>query len=58
LRDVAKNPPKDWLLERRVAYFDWAREVVDGLRGDWPILETAFDQELEKKPDATAGKGE
>jgi len=31
LRDVVDAPPAHWPLERRQAYFDWARRVVDGL---------------------------
>lgn len=26
------SPPKDWSAQRRLAYFEWAREVVDGCR--------------------------
>lgn len=31
LRDIAKSPPADWSLARRREYFDWAKQVVDGL---------------------------
>lgn len=50
LRDVVENPPHHWPLQRRQGYFDWAKQVIDGLRGDWPQLEDAFDREFEKKP--------
>ena len=50
LGDVAENPPHHWELERRQEYFDWARKVVDGLRGEWPVLEAAFDRQHERKP--------
>jgi guanosine-3',5'-bis(diphosphate) 3'-pyrophosphohydrolase len=43
LRDVAERPPASWDLARRRAYFDWAKQVVDGLRGVHPALEGAFD---------------
>jgi GTP diphosphokinase / guanosine-3',5'-bis(diphosphate) 3'-diphosphatase len=43
LRDVALRPPASWDLERRREYFDWAKRVVDGLRGVHPGLEAAFD---------------
>ena len=33
LRDVAERPPEGWDLARRREYFDWAKRVVDGLRG-------------------------
>jgi len=43
LRDIVNAPPVDWPVERRIAYFDWARDVVEGLRGVNPALERAFD---------------
>ena len=43
LRDVAVRPPASWDLARRREYFDWAKRVVDGLRGTHPALEAAFD---------------
>ena len=43
LRDVALRPPASWDLERRREYFEWAKRVVDGLRGVNPALEAAFD---------------
>ena len=43
LRDVAQRPPQGWSLERRREYFDWAKRVVDGLRGTHQRLEQAFD---------------
>lgn len=50
LRDVAERPPAKWDLARRREYFDWARQVVDGLRGTHPRLEAAFDAAYAKKP--------
>jgi GTP diphosphokinase / guanosine-3',5'-bis(diphosphate) 3'-diphosphatase len=43
LRDIAATPPADWPLERKREYFEWARAVVDGLRGVHPGLERLFD---------------
>ena len=43
LRDVAERAPPRWDLARRREYFDWARNVIDGLRGVHPELEAAFD---------------
>jgi len=51
LRDVADNPPAGWDLARRREYFDWARQVVDGLRGTHPGLEKAFDEIFLRRPD-------
>ncbi len=50
LRDIAKSPPADWPLERRQEYFDWAKAVVDGLRGVHPGLEALFDAAYEARP--------
>lgn len=43
LRDIVATPPADWSDERREAYFHWAKQVVDGLRGVNSALEAAFD---------------
>src|SRR5262245_41176415 len=50
LRDVAERPPAKWDLQRRREYFDWAKRVVDGLRGVHPRLEAAFDAAFAKRP--------
>jgi GTP diphosphokinase / guanosine-3',5'-bis(diphosphate) 3'-diphosphatase len=50
LRDVADNPPSEWPLERRREYFDWAKRVVDGLRGTHERLEAAFDAAYSHRP--------
>jgi hypothetical protein len=39
-------PPADWPLERRQEYVNWARLVVDGLRGIHSRLEALFDAEV------------
>jgi GTP diphosphokinase / guanosine-3',5'-bis(diphosphate) 3'-diphosphatase len=50
LRDVAAAPPVDWSLERRREYFDWARLVIDALRGVRPQLEAVFDAAYRARP--------
>jgi GTP diphosphokinase / guanosine-3',5'-bis(diphosphate) 3'-diphosphatase len=50
LRDVAERPPAKWDLQRRQEYFEWARRVIDGLRGAYPKLEAAFDVAYRRKP--------
>ena len=50
LRDIANSPPTGWDLERRRAYFDWAKRVVDALRGAHPQLEAVFDETLTSRP--------
>lgn len=43
LRDLRTSPPADWSEERKAGYFQWARDVVAGLRGTNAKLEAAFD---------------
>jgi guanosine-3',5'-bis(diphosphate) 3'-pyrophosphohydrolase len=50
LRDVAATPPTNWSLQRRQEYFDWARQVVDGLRSVHPKLEAIFDSAYASRP--------
>src|SRR5437762_11462561 len=50
LRDVADRPPAKWDLERRQEYFEWAKRVIDGLRGANRKLEAAFDTAYLRKP--------
>lgn len=50
LRDVATAPPPDWSLQRRREYFDWAREVIDRLRGVDARLEAVFDAAYAARP--------
>ena len=50
LRDVAASPPAGWEIARKQEYFDWAKRVVDGLRGAYPKLEQAFDEAYARRP--------
>ena len=50
LRDMAQQPPAEWDLSRKQEYFDWAKAVVDGLRGTSASLEAAFDKAYAMKP--------
>lgn len=50
LRDIAASPPADWTLERRREYFDWAKQVVDRIRGTHPALEELFDRAYAQRP--------
>jgi guanosine-3',5'-bis(diphosphate) 3'-pyrophosphohydrolase len=52
LRDVVATPPADWPLERRQEYFDWAKQVVDGLRGVHHKLEDVFDATYGGRPNS------
>ena len=48
LRDLTDNPPSDWSIERITGYFDWAENVVVGLRGINQKLDNKFDEALLK----------
>jgi len=50
LRDIASNPPANWPLERKQEYYEWAKRVIDGLRGAHTGLERIFDREYARKP--------
>jgi len=44
LRSILASPPTGWSTERKLAYFDWAAEVVSGCRGVNPWIEAKFDE--------------
>lgn len=50
LRDLASSPPAGWSLERRQEYFDWAKRVVDQIRGTHQLLERLFDDAHSERP--------
>jgi len=50
LRDILASPPTGWSLTRRQKYFDWAKEVVEQVRGVNPRLERMFDQLYRQRP--------
>ena len=50
LRDMSVSPPTGWSLERRREYFDWAKAVVDRMRGVHSQLEALFDEEYARRP--------
>jgi guanosine-3',5'-bis(diphosphate) 3'-pyrophosphohydrolase len=50
LRDLGIRPPVGWNKRRRREYFDWAKRVIDGLRGTNRRLEAAFDAAYAKRP--------
>jgi guanosine-3',5'-bis(diphosphate) 3'-pyrophosphohydrolase len=48
--DIDGAPPAGWSLERKREYFDWAKKVVDQMRGANAALEARFDAEYAKRP--------
>jgi guanosine-3',5'-bis(diphosphate) 3'-pyrophosphohydrolase len=55
LRDIISSPPADWTDERKRQYFDWAKNVVDRLRGTNERLESRFDALYRQLSVAPAG---
>ena len=54
LRDMAHAPPAGWGLARRQDYFDWAKQVIDEIRGVHPTLERIFDEAYTRRPTAAS----
>jgi len=50
LRDITASPPVGWSLARRQEYFDWAKRVVDQIRGTHAGLESLFYAEYTYRP--------
>jgi guanosine-3',5'-bis(diphosphate) 3'-pyrophosphohydrolase len=50
LRDIIASPPADWSPERKREYFDWAKKVVDQVRGANAKLERRFDRLYAQRP--------
>jgi guanosine-3',5'-bis(diphosphate) 3'-pyrophosphohydrolase len=50
VRDLGKHPPVGWDKKRRREYFDWAKQVTDGVRGTNRRLEAAFDAAYARRP--------
>ena len=50
LRDITTCAPADWSMARKQEYFEWAKAVVDGLRGVHPGLEYLFDEAYKVGP--------
>lgn len=48
LRDILTSPPQDWDDARKREYFQWATDVVRGLRGTNAKLERVFDDLVAK----------
>jgi guanosine-3',5'-bis(diphosphate) 3'-pyrophosphohydrolase len=51
LRDIDRSPPAGWSLQRSQAYFDWAKQVIDNIRGTHEVLEAIFDEAYAKRPE-------
>jgi guanosine-3',5'-bis(diphosphate) 3'-pyrophosphohydrolase len=50
LQDIINSPPVKWSLKRKQEYFDWAKAVIDQIRGTNEKLEELFDEVYQQKP--------
>jgi GTP diphosphokinase / guanosine-3',5'-bis(diphosphate) 3'-diphosphatase len=50
VNDINGAPPAGWSVERKREYFDWAKRVVDQMRGTHAGLEAQFDAQYSKRP--------
>lgn len=57
LRDVLASPPVGWSRSRKREYFEWAKQVVDELRGSNNALEIAFDNVYSQIPTPPHSRG-
>jgi guanosine-3',5'-bis(diphosphate) 3'-pyrophosphohydrolase len=48
LQDILASPPDGWSTERKLKYFQWAKRVVDPIRGSDEVLEQVFDEVYER----------
>lgn len=55
LRDLIQAPPAAWPVERKRDYFEWAKRVVDGMRGSNAALEQIFDEVYRRGRESVAG---
>jgi len=43
LHSILASPPTNWTNERKREYFEWAKQVVDGLAAPNPVLKQEFE---------------
>jgi GTP diphosphokinase / guanosine-3',5'-bis(diphosphate) 3'-diphosphatase len=44
LHSILKSPPKDWPIERKLEYFEWAKRVVEGCQGANSAFKELYDE--------------
>ncbi|MDX9696438.1 MAG: hypothetical protein RBT49_11670, partial [Bacteroidales bacterium] len=44
IQDIIDDPPEGWSDDRKIAYLDWAKQVVAGARGLNPEMDAYFDE--------------
>lgn len=50
MRDLATELPEGWTLERAQEFFDWAKAVIDEIRGTHAKLDALFDEAYALRP--------
>jgi guanosine-3',5'-bis(diphosphate) 3'-pyrophosphohydrolase len=50
MRDLTVEFPEGWTLERVREFFDWAKAVIDQIRGTHEKLDQLFDEVYAKRP--------
>lgn len=58
VRDIGYSPPVQWSNERRLQYFDWAVQVVNGCRSVSASLANLFDAAVAESRRRTLGSAE
>jgi (p)ppGpp synthase/HD superfamily hydrolase len=48
LRAILSSPPSGWTEQRKAEYFNWAKQVIDGLAAPNPLLKAEFDGLVER----------
>lgn len=48
LRSILNSPPVDWDEQRKRQYFEWARQVISGLRQPNPVLLAEFEKTYQR----------
>ena len=48
LRAILSSPPSGWTEHRKAEYFNWAKQVIDGLAAPNPMLKAEFDGLVER----------
>lgn len=48
--DILISPPVNWSIDENRGYINWAKQVIDGMRGTNQALEAEFDLLFTKRP--------
>jgi|SRR5579862_6365560 len=48
LRSILSSPPPDWSYERKKQYFEWGKQVIDGLSASNATLKKEFEKTYQR----------